>query len=454
MTQTIHEPAWDVPVAAEVDLCVVGGSCTGLFAAVRAARLGLRVALVEELNKFGGMATAAMVSIWHSTLNTTNERQIIAGLSLEVIDRLRPRDAVVEYVPDSSKQFVLNPAELTCQLDLLLGEHEGVRPFLRARCVAAVGDGETLSAIVIEDRNGRRAIRAKAFIDATGDAVLIHQAGGATARREVLQPPTTAGVIEGLNRLGAQVPGFNLRREITDPSEPDAVPGGFPWHSELPGSEELRSCFITRVHGRNCSDADDLTAAEIEGRDQLRRIVSILRRKHPELPVTLVALAGSIGVRDGRYARCLHTLREQEVLEGVRFDDAVANGTYRVDVHHQGAGGITFRYLNGTETVHDAQGKVTKGRWRDARGEDPTFYQVPYRSLVPAEGPANVLVAGRCLDADVGAFGGVRVMINCNQTGEAAGVAAVQIARENRPAAEVDAGRLRDMLADGGSIVI
>ena len=42
------------------DLVVVGGSCTGVFAAVRAARLGLRVAILEKNNCFGGVATAGL----------------------------------------------------------------------------------------------------------------------------------------------------------------------------------------------------------------------------------------------------------------------------------------------------------------------------------------------------------------------------------------------------------
>ena len=37
---TIREPARDIPVIGEFDIAVIGGSCTGVFAAVRAARLG------------------------------------------------------------------------------------------------------------------------------------------------------------------------------------------------------------------------------------------------------------------------------------------------------------------------------------------------------------------------------------------------------------------------------
>ena len=45
---TIREEARKIPVAHETDICVVGGSCTGVFAAVRAARLGARVAIIES----------------------------------------------------------------------------------------------------------------------------------------------------------------------------------------------------------------------------------------------------------------------------------------------------------------------------------------------------------------------------------------------------------------------
>jgi len=78
---------------------------------------------------------------------------------------------------------------------------------------------------------------------------------------------------------------------------------------------------------------------------------------------------------------------------------------------------------------------------------------VPYRSLVPRDAE-NVLVAGRVLDADREAFGGVRVMVNMNQTGEAVGVAAALAVRHETDVASVDVEKLRAELAAGGSIVI
>lgn len=66
----------------------------------------------------------------------------------------------------------------------------------------------------------------------------------------------------------------------------------------------------------------------------------------------------------------------------------------------------------------------------------------------------NVAVAGRCLDADHGAYGAVRVMMVCNQLGEAAGTAAALALRGGTTMAAVDPAALRATLADHGQIVI
>lgn len=71
------------------------------------SRLGLSVAIVEKHNCFGGVATAGNVNVWHSLHDTIGERQVIGGLTQEVLDRLSVRDAVltspnpsVVYRPD------------------------------------------------------------------------------------------------------------------------------------------------------------------------------------------------------------------------------------------------------------------------------------------------------------------------------------------------------------------
>jgi len=84
----IRESTRILPVVQDCDLCVIGGSCTGVFAAVRAARLGLRVVIIEKSNAFGGVATNGLVSIWHSQMDTAFRQQIIGGLTAGVMDRV------------------------------------------------------------------------------------------------------------------------------------------------------------------------------------------------------------------------------------------------------------------------------------------------------------------------------------------------------------------------------
>jgi hypothetical protein len=187
----------------------------------------------------------------------------------------------------------------------------------------------------------------------------------------------------------------------------------------------------TRVFGANCADADELTQAEIEGRRQVRAICDLLRESFLDGEgVPLVTLPTKIGIRETRHARCLHTLTQDELLSGKRFPDAIGNGTYPVDIHNARGAGITFRHL-----------------------KKAPFYQMPYASLVP-KGSSNVLIAGRCIDADEGAFGAVRVMVNCNQMGQAAGVASFLALDSGCSVAEVDPEKLRATLKKQGAAIL
>ena len=66
----------------------------------------------------------------------------------------------------------------------------------------------------------------------------------------------------------------------------------------------------------------------------------------------------------------------------------------------------------------------------------------------------NLILAGRMIDADSVAYGAIRVMVNTNQTGEAAGVAAWLALDSNTPIPKLDARHVRGTLARGGSIIL
>jgi heterodisulfide reductase subunit A-like polyferredoxin len=72
-----ESPSKDYPHAADVDVLVCGGGCSGVAAAVSAARHGAKVLLLERLPSVGGMATNALVNIWHCS---DRKKQVIFGL--------------------------------------------------------------------------------------------------------------------------------------------------------------------------------------------------------------------------------------------------------------------------------------------------------------------------------------------------------------------------------------
>lgn len=455
VTDTIREPARDVPVCHECDVCVIGGSPTGVFAAIAAARLGKSACVVETLGLFGGTATASLVCVWHSHFDIHGKQQIIGGLTYQAMQRLKQRDAVTEHAPGNpSRHFDFLPYELAIEFDRMVEEHN-VRPFLHTRFVApAMDDDGRIVAAIIEDKTGRRAIRARMFIDASGDGDLAHRAGFEHYTAPKLQPPTTCGLFHGLDQVEAEHPTSAVRDAVFAESNPDRLRPGFLWGSQMPGAPSLTMIAGTRVHGANCSDADQLTAAEIEGRRQIDKMRTTIRRDLPGgKNVTLQGLPARIGIRHSRQIHCAHRLTENEVLHGHRFEDAIANGSYRVDVHASDGDGLVFRYLDGREHTVYCTRPTEVGRWCAEGEATATFYQVPYGCLLPRK-TKNLLVAGRCIDADEGAFGAVRVQVNCAQLGEAAGTAAALAIDRETTVDRVDTHALRRTLADHGAIVI
>ena len=444
-TRGVVKAESDLPIFDDVDICVLGGSCTGVFAAVRAARLGAKVAVVEKQNAFGGVATNSLVNVWHSLYDVGKKQRIIAGLTQEVIDRLNERDAV-ERNPNPSSAYRLNSQELKIELDELVLE-SGIHPHFHTLFSEPYLDGDgNLTGVIVDGKSGRGIINAKYFIDATGDGDLCYRLGLKTYTFDLLQPPTVCAHLEGLD-LGV------YESVLKEHGQEFNIPSGTAWGVQLPNTHVFMFAG-TRVYGADCSDAGNLTKAEMEGRRQIRAIMDMMRKYGNDGNIPrLVTLPSYIGVRETRHVECLYQISDEDALYGRRFDDAIANGSYVFDLHHQDKPGLTFRHLDGTEIYSRPGFPDQVGRWREKTEVNPTFYQVPLRSLIPKKYD-NVMLAGRMIDASVVAYSGIRVMVNMNQVGEAAGVTSYLAWKQGKKIKDVPAGEVRDVLKKGGSIII
>lgn len=451
---TVREPARDIPVAGKYDIIVAGGGCTGVFAAVRAARLGARVAIIEENGFFGGTATGSYVCIWHALTDTTYKKQIISGLTEETLDRLQkvpnalqirlPKGEPVWRAPDYSR-YVINTEELKTELDRLLLE-AGVAPYLHTRYSAPLIEDGKLAGVVIENRSGRSALLADFFIDATADGFLGADAGMATYNHGDFQPATTGARVFGWDKLTK--PNQTLRSR----ENASRIGGRAGWEVPIPGPSGVSNWCKTQFTG-DCSKADDLTRAEIEGRRQIREMMNILRESDPAgKDLSLVAISPFAGIRETRQLKCRYQITSDDVCYGKPFDDAIGYCAYPVDVHV--ADGMTaFRYLDGAEKRRGPDGKTFETRWRTDEGPYPTFWQIPLRAITPEKIP-NLMICGRCIDSDRDAHGALRVMISLNQTGEAAGVACYEALSSGKAVQNIDFSAFREKMRAGGSLVL
>jgi len=309
--------------------------------------------------------------------------------------------------------------------------------------------------VIVENKSGRSAIKANLFLDATGDGDLCRMLGIPSYTSDHMQPPSYCVKLLGTNNISLS--GFDLQSEIALHGKEFGLEDDWGWTADIPNTSEMRMHADTHVFRVNCAHADELTYSEIEGRRQIRAVMDLIRKYAPDgNRITLASLASEIGIRESYHIKSKYKITDEDLLSGKSYNDTIANGSYRVDIHHSGEAGITFRYLDGSETVIHGRGKQAKstvGRWREQTETNPTFYQIPYRSLLPESTYDNLLFCGRMIDAEGQAFSALRVMVNLNQTGEAAGVAAYCALNGDTGVDKVDTNTVRKLLTSGGSIL-
>jgi hypothetical protein len=137
-------------------------------------------------------------------------------------------------------------------------------------------------------------------------------------------------------------------------------------------------------------------------------------------------------VRETRRIKGDHVLSAEDLLQPVRFEDAIAAGAYPIDVHPAAGGGLAYRPM-GADHV----------------------YQIPYRSLIPVS-LDNALVAGRGISASHTALAAIRVMTISMALGQAAGTAAAMAVNDAAFSGAVRAvpiASLRAALLQDGAIL-
>ncbi|MBV9664472.1 MAG: FAD-dependent oxidoreductase, partial [Actinobacteria bacterium] len=181
MPDRVDVPVRAAEVIADVDVCVAGGGPAGLGAALAAARLGARVCLLERHGFLGGNFTAASVgTICGLYVDAGGSFDYVTrGIAEEVAEALKARHAAVGPMPFKGTAVLLYvPWAAKRLFDHLVTSEPNVHLLLHALVSDVVVRDGRMDAVILATKRGPQAVRARAFVDATGDADLVVFAGG------------------------------------------------------------------------------------------------------------------------------------------------------------------------------------------------------------------------------------------------------------------------------------
>jgi hypothetical protein len=193
------------------------------------------------------------------------------------------------------------------------------------------------------------------------------------------------------------------------------------------------STVAVKVTGLSALKVDELTKAEIEGREQSFIYENFFRDQIPGYADSkIIGLSHQIGVRETRRVYGEHRLTKEECLTGEIPRSSVLLCGAPIEDHRKGND-------NEVETY-----------WEYIPGAG--IYGVPYGTIVPAQS-SMTWVVGRCFSATHDAHASCRSMAQTMSMGQAAGLAVIQSLRKDCDAKEIDIALLRDELIRIGQIL-
>lgn len=416
------------------DVCVVGGGSGGVGAAIAAGRLGARVVLIEREERLGGTGTNAFVCNWEPgpgcsiAAEMYRRMKAMGGAGVchgtYVDDSLPYEVSLVRALPgDRQRQRVpysvaYRPEAFDAVARKMLAETGKVTVLDKTTFLRAEPNTPKtrVEGALVERAQGRPArIRAKVFIDATGDVWVARSLGcevmlGADPKSRFQEPSAPE---EGGLRLNAITRCYLIRASDAPKRAPaPQQPVRFPKAAFVRGWKGDVLCVnaMAMMPGKSLIEL---------GYDEcLRRSEEIVhahwhwlqQERYPGYE--LVEIAPMLGIREGYRLVARYVLTERDILDGLpnqEHEDVIAVADHPRDVH--GGGGL-----------HQVD----------------TAYGIPYRCLLPAGAWENLLVACRGSGFSQIAASSARLQRTMIQLGHAAGMAAAMAAKEDLAVDRVD----------------
>ncbi len=386
--------------------------------------MGARTLLVERAPFAGGIITCVGLPFFDGIANIKDNRIVVRGIALELLAKTGVCKPDATHV-EKHNPTIPNTFEFKVLLDRALAEQkERLAVLFNSFACDAVSTNDRIAEVLVANKSGLVRVRPKVVVDCTGDADLAAWSGAPTEQSAEVQPLTLhfrIGHVAKHKDLSK-----NCRAALVKAQERGELP-----HFYGPGIMFKYAADEIYIHGirvpANPTDAADLTRAEMQGRADALAMFEAWRREVPGFEnAYFIEAYPWIGVRESRRLIGRHVLTEDDIMNGRRFDDAVATGCWYLDLHPN---------------------RTTLGSANDFQPEkvQPGPYDIPYGSLVPQK-IGNLLVAGRCHSATRGAHASTRVTATAMAMGEAAGLAAAMAVTANKTPQEIEGAAVRQEL--------
>ncbi|MDR2863068.1 MAG: FAD-dependent oxidoreductase [Puniceicoccales bacterium] len=386
--------------AGHYDFVVIGGGVAGMCAAVSAARLGLKVAIIHDRPIWGG--------------NNSSEVRVHLGGRIA----LKPYPELGGVVKELSplKGGNAQPAKRyeDEKKSNLMNSEPNITQFLNYRAFAVTMDGRTIKSVTAKQiETGEELVfNAPVFADCTGDGSIGVLAGadfamGRESKAEFNEP--NAPEKSDKLTMGSSVQWYSEEKSKSSPFP--LFRYGIKFDEE--NVQRVTMGEWTWETGMNYNQITDFERIRDYGLMVVYSNWSFLKNEYSKKEKyknrTLGWVAYVAGKRESRRLLGDFILKEQDIINRVEYPDGTASATWSIDLH----------YPDPKNSKHFPGGEFKS----IAHQRNIYPYPIPYRCFY-SRNVDNLFMAGRNISVTHIALGTTRVMRTTGMIGEVVGMAA------------------------------
>lgn len=390
----------------DFDFIVVGGGVAGMCASISAARLGLKVCLIQDRNVLGG----------------NNSSEVRVGLGGRLNIGLYPSLGYLlnefgPYSKGNARPFEVYEDDRKLKAVL---EEKNITLMLMSRVTEVEMEENQIRAVIVTDveRYTRKRVSSRLFADCTGDACLGVRAGADWAMgresKSMYKEPSAPEKADGIT-LGASMQWYSDRTgqeeifpdidwglDINEQTVQKVRRGQWYWEVGMM-DDQIRDAEKIRDYGMYVAYSN---WSYIKNRSSF---------KDEYMDARLMWLCSVIGKRESRRLLGEIVLTENDLLNRTQFEDGCVSTSWYIDNH---------------EPDPENAAKFVRPWLSHGCLRPLDFYPIPFRCFY-SRNIQNLFMAGRDISVSHLALGTTRVMRTCAMMGEVVGMASAVCYRNN-----------------------